>query len=128
MNTSSPVEHIVIPRKKRNWRPFRIALFYIVIIPAMLLWLVPIIMTLITALRSKDDITLNGPFSWPSEYRLENFGDAWNMGGLSHYMANSFIITIPALIICLSLSSLAAFALARFRFRGNRLLFRRWPL
>lgn len=121
--TSSSTDRLIIPRQRRNWRPFRIALFYIIIIPAMLIWLVPIIMTLVTAVRSREDITVNGPFSWPAEFRFENFTEAWNMGGLSHYMANSFIITIPALIICLSLSALAAFALARFRFRGNLIIY-----
>ncbi len=109
--------------KKRNWKPYRIALFYVFIIPLLFIWLVPIFMTLVTAVRSIEDITMNGPFSLPTELELGNFSEAWSRGGLSHYMVNSFIITIPALIICLSLSSLAAFALARFRFKGNLIIY-----
>lgn len=109
--------------RKRNWKPLRIAIFYIFIIPLLFIWLIPIFMTLITAVRSLDDITLNGPFSWPASFELQNFSEAWSTGGLSHYMRNSFIITIPALIICLSLASLAGFALARFRFKGNLLIY-----
>lgn len=110
-------------RKKRSWRPLRIALFYAIVIPFLLIWLVPIFMTLVTAVRSLDDITMNGPFSWPSEIHLDNFAEAWDTGGLRQYMINSFIVTIPALAICLSLSSLAGFALARFRFRGNLIIY-----
>jgi multiple sugar transport system permease protein len=109
--------------KKRNWKPYRIALFYVFIIPLLFIWLVPIFMTLVTAVRSIEDITMNGPFSLPTALELGNFSEAWSRGGLSHYMVNSFIITIPALIICLSLSSLAAFALARFRFKGNLIIY-----
>jgi multiple sugar transport system permease protein len=109
--------------KKRNWKPYRIALFYVFIIPLLFIWLVPIMMTLVTAVRSIEDITMNGPFSLPTEIELANFSEAWSRGGLSHYMVNSFIITIPALIICLSFSSLAAFALARFRFKGNLIIY-----
>lgn len=109
--------------RKRNWRPFRIALYYVFIIPFLLIWLIPIFMTLITSVRSLDDITLNGPFTWPSEFHWDNFPEAWRDGGLSVYMRNSFIITIPALIISLGLSSLAAFALARFRFKGNLIIY-----
>jgi len=109
--------------RKRNWRPFRIALYYVFVIPLLLIWLVPIFMTLLTSVRSLDDITLNGPFSWPTSVELENFSDAWTQGGLSHYMRNSFIVTIPALIICLSLASLGAFALARFKFKGNLFIY-----
>jgi multiple sugar transport system permease protein len=101
----------------------RIALFYLFVIPLLLIWLVPIFMTLLTAVRSLDDITLNGPFSWPETIELQNFSEAWTNGGLSHYMANSFIVTIPALIICLSLASLGAFALARFQFKGNLFIY-----
>ena len=109
--------------RKRNWKPLRIAIFYIFIVPLLFIWLIPIFMTLLTAVRSLDDITMNGPFSWPSSIELENFSEAWSTGGLSRYMANSFIITIPALIICLSLASLAGFALARFRFKGNLVIY-----
>jgi multiple sugar transport system permease protein len=110
-------------KRKRNWRPLRIALFYIVLVPALLIWLVPIFMTLLTSVRSLDDITLNGPFNWPSSIEWSNFEQAWTTGGLRTFMTNSFIVTIPALIICLSLSSLAGFALARFRFKGNLIIY-----
>lgn len=110
-------------KKRRNWRPFRIALFYLFIVPFLLIWLVPIFMTLITSVRTLDDMTLNGPFSWPSTVEWGNFTEAWNNGGLSRYMRNSFIVTIPALIICLGLSSLAGFALARFNFKGNLIIY-----
>lgn len=122
MATTIDAQNIPYTRK-RNWKPLRIAIFYIFIIPLLFIWLIPIFMTLITAVRSLDDITLNGPFSWPASFELQNFSEAWSTGGLSHYMRNSFIITIPALIICLSLASLAGFALARFRFKGNLLIY-----
>jgi multiple sugar transport system permease protein len=123
MATTTAEAQAVTYRKKRDWRPYRIALFYLFIVPLLFIWLIPIFMTLLTAVRSLDDITLNGPFSWPSEIELQNFNQAWNQGGLSKYMTNSFIVTIPALLICLSLASMAGFALARFNFRGNLLIY-----
>ena len=39
------------------------------------------------------------------------------------YLLNSFIITIPSLLGMLFLSSLSAYALARFKFRGNLLIY-----
>lgn len=86
------------------------------------LWLVPIIAAVVTSLRTYDDILLNGFWSMPRVWTLENFAEAWNRGGLSHYLPNSFIITIPAMIATLFLSSLGGYALARFKFRGNRLI------
>jgi multiple sugar transport system permease protein len=87
------------------------------------LWLVPVISALVTAFRTNDDILLHGFWSLPRQIGLSSFKDAWERGGLSRYLPNSFIITIPSLILTLFLSSLSAYALARFRFRGNRLIF-----
>jgi multiple sugar transport system permease protein len=42
---------------------------------------------------------------------------------MRQYLLNSFIITIPSLIGMLFLSSMSAFALARFKFRGNLLIY-----
>lgn len=86
------------------------------------LWLVPIIAAVVTSLRTYDDILLNGFWSMPHVLTLENFAEAWHRGGLSHYLPNSFIITIPAMVATLFLSSLGGYALARFKFPGNRLI------
>jgi multiple sugar transport system permease protein len=87
-----------------------------------LLWLVPFIQAILTSFRTFDDLLLRGFFSLPREVALDSFKEAWQRGGLSHYLPNSFIITLPALAMTLFLSSLSAYALARFRFRGNRLI------
>jgi multiple sugar transport system permease protein len=104
---------------KSPWR----TLVFILLVVATFLWLVPILTGLVTSVRTYDDILLNGFISFPKELTLENFSTAWDRGGLSRYLPNSFIITIPSLVMTLLLSSLAAYALARFNFRGNRLIF-----
>jgi multiple sugar transport system permease protein len=102
--------------------PWRV-LGYAVLVIITLLWLVPVFSALITAFRTNDDILMNGFWSLPRQLVLDSFKDAWERGGLSRYLPNSFIITLPALALTLLLSSLSAYALARFRFRGNRLVF-----
>jgi len=108
--------------KKYFSSPWRV-LGYIVLVIITLLWLVPVFSALITAFRTNDDILMNGFWSLPRRLGLDSFKDAWERGGLSRYLPNSFIITLPALVLTLFLSSLSAYALARFRFRGNRLIF-----
>ncbi len=102
--------------------PWR-TLGFIVLVAITVLWLVPVFSALVTAFRTNDDILMNGFWSLPRHLGLESFKDAWERGGLSRYLPNSFIITLPALALTLLLSSLSAYALARFRFRGNRLIF-----
>jgi multiple sugar transport system permease protein len=84
-----------------------------------LLWLIPIFAALITAVRSMDDIALNGFWSIPQVITLNNFVEAWGSARVSQYLISSFIVTIPSLFGMLFLSSLTAYALARFRFRLN---------
>jgi multiple sugar transport system permease protein len=108
--------------KKFFSSPWR-TLGFVALVGVTFLWLVPVISALVTAFRTNDDILLHGFWSLPRQVGLSSFKDAWERGGLSRYLPNSFIITIPSLILTLFLSSLSAYALARFRFRGNRLIF-----
>lgn len=88
-----------------------------------LIWIAPVYSTLITSVRTLDDIRINGFWSIPAEITFSNFATAWTAGNVNRYALNSFIITLPALGGMLFLSSLSAYALAKFRFRGNRLVF-----
>jgi len=108
--------------KKYFSSPWR-TLGFVALVGVSSLWLVPVIAALVTAFRTNDDILLHGFWSLPRQLGLSSFKDAWERGGLSRYLPNSFIITVPSLILTLFFSSLSAYALARFRFRGNRLVF-----
>lgn len=102
--------------------PWR-TLGFVVLLVITLLWLVPFVTAILTSLRSNDDIMSRGFLTLPRKISLSSFKEAWQRGGLDHYLPNSFIITLPALVMTLLLSSLSAYALARFRFRGNRTIF-----
>jgi multiple sugar transport system permease protein len=84
-----------------------------------LIWLLPVIASFVTSFRTMDDITTNGFWSWPRALVWQNFVQAWTAARVSKYLINSFIITLPSLLGMLFLSSLAAYALARYKFRGN---------
>ena len=88
-----------------------------------LVWLLPVFGAFLTAFRTMDDLSNNGFWSIPTNFTISNFAEAWTDGNLSTYLKNSFIITIPALIGTLFLSSLVGFALAKYRFKGNMALY-----
>jgi len=88
-----------------------------------LLWLVPIFSAVLTSLRTQDDISSQGFFHLPQPITFENFTRAWTDARVEKYLINSFIITIPSLFLMLFFSSLGAYALARYRFRGNLLIY-----
>jgi multiple sugar transport system permease protein len=96
---------------------------YVALTAVAVLWLLPVIAALVTSFRTMDDIALRGFWMLPNSLSLDNFQRAWIDARVSKYLLNSFIITIPSLFGMLFLSSLAAYALARYKFRGNLLLY-----
>ncbi len=109
--------------KRKLAFPWRTILFYLFVIPLLITWLVPLFTALMTSVRSLDSLVAHGPWHIPESIEWSNFATAWNQGGLRRYMLNSFIITLPSLFLTLLLSSMAAFPLARYRFRGNLLIY-----
>ena len=103
----------------RSARILNDALKYTFLTALTLLWLVPVFSALLTSFRSMDEISRYGFFSLPKSFYLDNFTRAWTDARVEKYLINSFIITLPSLFGMLFLSSLAAYALARYRFRGN---------
>ncbi|MFP4484287.1 MAG: carbohydrate ABC transporter permease [Spirochaetaceae bacterium] len=107
----------------RAMKPTTRVVIFAVIAVLTALWLIPLVVAGITSLRTNNDILTNGFLAWPERISVESFGEAWRRGGLDRYLPNSFIITMPALFLTLSLSSLGAYALARFRFKGRNLFY-----
>jgi multiple sugar transport system permease protein len=111
-------------RKGRNGRKARTAAFHLTASCISLLWIGPLLLVAVLSLRSFDDILSNGLMSIPRSFSFRGYTEAWGRGGGKQGLINSFIITVPALILVLTLSSLAAFGLSRFRvpFRRTILL------
>jgi multiple sugar transport system permease protein len=78
------------------------------------LWLLPILLVVVTSLRTFDDVAANGVGSLPHSFTLGNFAQAWIDGGEFQAMVNSLIVTIPAVIVTLALGAISAFALSRY--------------
>ncbi|MFE4720307.1 carbohydrate ABC transporter permease, partial [Streptomyces sp. NPDC056728] len=86
------------------------------------LWLVPIVLVVITATRTFDDIAANGLGSAPHSFSLDGFRQAWTEGGQKQALINSLLVTVPSVLISLLLASMAAFALSRYSLPGRRTL------
>ena len=95
---------------------------YLVLMFFLLITLGPVLWVYTTAFRSDSEI-MASPLSLPQEWRLQNFTDAWRVGKFDRYFLNSVIIAAPVVLGVVGLSCLAGYALARFKFRGNRAIF-----
>lgn len=87
------------------------------------LWLSPIIIAGFTSLKPLEEIMSSGKM-WlpPKTFYLENFKQIWNTAGMGRAVLNTFLITIPSVAGTLLLSSIAGFALAFYKFKGNKLI------
>jgi multiple sugar transport system permease protein len=74
-------------------------------------------------MRSIEDLNRGNYWGWPSQLRLyENYADVLTSSDMGQFVLNSFLITIPSVIGTVVLSTMAGFALAQYRFRGNLVL------
>ena len=59
------------------------------------------------------------PLVWAVVNSFRNYEQAWTQGNFGLHLRNSLLITIPAVVLTLWLSSMVAFVLARFSYRFN---------
>lgn len=90
---------------------------------AALLFLIPVFVLILTSLRSDPDFLTRGVFSLPHSLRLENFSDAWNIGAFATTYKNSALITLVKVPLGLLVAALAAYPLAKMRFRFDHAFF-----
>jgi raffinose/stachyose/melibiose transport system permease protein len=103
-------------------RRFALAVRLFLIVLA-LVWLMPFVVILLTAARSQGDMISNGVFSWPTAIEWANFERAWDAGNFSIYFKNSLFLILVKVPLGLLIASLAAYPLAKMKFRGSGAVF-----
>ncbi len=90
-----------------------------------ILWSVPTVGLFITSFRPQVDIQSSGWWTWFTHPTLtmDNYSAAFSAQGLGGFFLNSFIITIPSVIIPITLALLAAYVFAWVPFRGRNFMF-----
>ncbi len=104
-------------------------LLHTVIILIAVLWLIPTIGVLVTSFRPAQDVansgwwTVLGNIFDSARLTLRNYNVVLSRLGVGRAFLNSFIITIHATIIPLSIALLAAYALGWMKFFGRTFVF-----
>lgn len=94
-------------------------LFWLFALVLVLVWISPILATLLTSLKTLEELNQGLYWTFPKHWNLDNYMEAFVNGGFSHYFINSFIYTIPSLVGIIILSSLNGFVLSKLRFKGR---------
>jgi N-acetylglucosamine transport system permease protein len=87
-----------------------------------LLTTLPLLWAMVSSLKSDNEI-LTDPWGLPSELRWGNFARAWSDAHIGRYFLNSAIVVAGALVLTMLLGAMGAYVLARYRFRGSRLIY-----
>jgi len=91
---------------------------------SLIIWLLPLIAVMLTSIRSPIDLNSGNYWGWPTSFDLiENYSTIFLNSNIGLYILNSFKVTIPTLIITLSISALTGFALCMYKFRLNMFIF-----
>lgn len=85
-----------------------------------IIWVLPLLYAIWTAFHPGE---YAARFDLLAPLTLDNFAEAWIAAPFARYFFNSFVLVTSILAVQLVLSTLAAFAFARFEFWGRDVLF-----
>jgi raffinose/stachyose/melibiose transport system permease protein len=86
------------------------------------LMLIPIVLVVMLAFKPTAEIYAT-PFALPQSWSPANLMTIWRETAFARYLMNSLIVTASAVTAILIVSYMAAYALARYTFRGNELIY-----
>ena len=114
----------MFPAPIHKARPLPRALYQVAVPISLLIWLLPLFAIALTSTRSLDDLSRGNYWGWPTDLRIaENYSAVFTSSPMGRYLLNSVCITLPAVAGTLAISTMAGFALARYRFVGSTALF-----
>ena len=96
---------------------------YVLILLVGISFVYPFVWMFVMSVRSQTEAVLFDAGLWVNEFHWENYIEAWHRARFSTYLGNS--ITYAVLVLSLQYIFIvpAAYAFARMKFKGNKLLF-----
>ncbi len=104
-------------------------IIYAILISFAILYIIPIYVMVVTAMKSFSEVSLSTMWKPPSGFNFESFRTAWlgstkeGFRGLSGSFFNSVLLVLPAVTISALLGSMNGYVLTKWRFRGSDILF-----
>ncbi len=93
------------------------------LIAGALLVMAPVIWAVLSSFKSQQELAQTPPTLFPHHPTLDNYTTGLKAFDFLHYLMNSVIVTVSATVLTLVINSMAAYALAKYNFRGRNVLF-----
>ncbi len=99
------------------------AIQYILVIGIAIIFAIPFIWMLSTALKSQKEVLTSTLSLFPKDLYLKNFADAWNSGSFPRMFFNSVVVAFCVSVGQILTSALAGYAFAKMNFFGKNTIF-----
>ncbi|MCD7883503.1 MAG: carbohydrate ABC transporter permease [Lachnospiraceae bacterium] len=105
-----------------TWDKVKKGILYFLLVLLAVTCLVPFLLMMVNATRSGSEIVSSFTLI-PSTHLKENWETVFSFFNLFKGMFNSVCVAVPATLLCAYFSSLTAYALAMYKFKGSKVLF-----
>lgn len=106
-------------QRRRGVAPSRVG-FYVLATFFAIFAFFPMLWVFDTSIKALNEVTAQPVTYLPSHPTLENYQIAFGQAPFGRYYLNSTIVSLLSTFFCLALAALAAYAIARLRFRGKQ--------
>jgi N-acetylglucosamine transport system permease protein len=93
---------------------------------ALIAWAViicaPLLWVLMSSFKTTQQIFAS-PFTLPTSFNFDNYVSAWTTASIGTYFFNTVIVVGFALVIVMLLGSMCAYYLARYEFKGSKVIY-----
>lgn len=105
-----------------TWKRVKRKLPFVLIGGLILYALFPMVWILITSFKLEEDIVTATLQYLPQDPTFENYVTMWRRSGFPRLMTNSLVVSLMTVAMALSLGTLAAYGISRYKFRGRNAL------
>ena len=112
------------PTPMEKWKPQSRIMYRIAVIVVLVLWLLPLIIITLASFMTADQLNAGGRgLNLPSPFSLDGYLTALGNQDFMASFINSFIVVPPVVVISVGLATMAGYALSKYNFRGQILIF-----
>jgi putative chitobiose transport system permease protein len=119
----APAAPLHVVRRRRLVEP-KVVVWYAALIAMSIITVFPFAWILFTSLKGPNDLIFSVPPQFlPNDPTLNNYAKVWDALPVPHFFLNSIIVSLLVVMLNVLVASLAAYPLAKMKFRGRDAIF-----
>ena len=99
------------------------SLIYLIAIIIAVITLFPVVWIVISSFKNGSELFVYPPSMWPKVPTLSNYVYAFHKGNFVLFFKNSAYVAVLSTVITVIINTMAGYAFAKYRFKGNTTLF-----